>query len=143
MKKELPPMNVPARLPPLWKRYSKAEISASIEKNYGIITLICNTLDCSYSQFYSCIKKYNLEEFLKQQKQNLVSMAEKTILNAMTQQENLQLALKAAEITLKSRFAQDNGWGTGPAQTQVNIGKLDDNAAKIQINQIFGINDAY
>ena len=39
--------NKKAVLPSLEKRYTKEEVEKVIEENYGIVTLICNLLDCT------------------------------------------------------------------------------------------------
>ena len=35
--------------PPVYKRYSKEELSQIIEENFGIVTVLCGLLDCTYS----------------------------------------------------------------------------------------------
>lgn len=34
-------------LPAVYKRYTKEEVEKVIEDNYGIVTIICNLLDCT------------------------------------------------------------------------------------------------
>lgn len=41
--------NLRPKLPPLKERYAKEQIEACIEKHYGVVTRICNELDCTYS----------------------------------------------------------------------------------------------
>ena len=37
------------KLPPLWKRFTKQEFQDVVEKHFGIVTVCCNVLDCTYS----------------------------------------------------------------------------------------------
>lgn len=37
------------KLPALWKRMTKQEFSDIVEKHFGIVTVCCNILDCTYS----------------------------------------------------------------------------------------------
>ena len=37
------------KLPPLWKRFTKQEFADIVEKHFGIVTVCCNVLDCTYS----------------------------------------------------------------------------------------------
>lgn len=37
------------KLPPLDKRYTREQLEDCIERQYGIVTAICNELDCTYS----------------------------------------------------------------------------------------------
>ena len=41
--------NLKPKLPPLKDRYTKEQIETCIEKHYGVVTRICNELDCTYS----------------------------------------------------------------------------------------------
>lgn len=47
-----------ATLPAVWHRYTKEEVESEIYACNGIVTLICNKLDCSYTQFFNCLEKY-------------------------------------------------------------------------------------
>lgn len=37
------------KLPPLDQRYTREQLAECIERQYGIVTAICNELDCTYS----------------------------------------------------------------------------------------------
>ena len=41
--------NMTPKLPPLWKRFTKQEFADIVEKHFGIVTVCCNVLDCTYS----------------------------------------------------------------------------------------------
>lgn len=71
------------RLPSLCRRYSEDEIRDSIERHFGVVTAICNDLDCTYSQFYKAVKKLDLQDFLAVAKRNLISLAEKAIMEEL------------------------------------------------------------
>ena len=53
--------NLKPKLPPLKDRYTKEQIETCIEKHYGVVTRICNELDCTYSQFYKAVKSFCLD----------------------------------------------------------------------------------
>ena len=36
-------------LPPLQQRFTKEELQTIIEENYGVVTVLCNVLDCTYA----------------------------------------------------------------------------------------------
>ena len=38
-----------SKLPAIWKRMSKLEFADIVEKHFGIVTVCCNVLDCTYS----------------------------------------------------------------------------------------------
>lgn len=67
------------KLPALWKRMTKQEFADTVEKHLGIVTVCCNVLDCTYSQFWQAASHWELRDFVKQQKAALVSKAEQTI----------------------------------------------------------------
>lgn len=98
-----------AKMPPLWRRMSKEDFMAVVEKHMGICTVICNVLDCTYSQFYQAVSHWNLRDFVQEQKANLVSKAEEAVYRALDSQSE-QAALRAAELVLKSRAARAQGW---------------------------------
>ena len=120
--------------PPVYKRFTKEELQTIIEQNYGIVTILCNVLDCTYSQFYKALDYYNLRDFLAESKKRLVGLAEKAILDCLSSQ-NEQIKLKAAETTLKS-LGKTDGWRFDTAQInqQINISDKD-----TDIKNIFGI----
>lgn len=38
-----------SKLPAIWKRFTKQEFAEIVEKHFGIVTVCCNVLDCTYS----------------------------------------------------------------------------------------------
>ena len=38
-----------SKLPAIWKRFTKQEFVDIVEKHFGIVTVCCNVLDCTYS----------------------------------------------------------------------------------------------
>lgn len=127
--------NKKAVLPSLEKRYTKEEVEKVIENNYGIVTIICDLLDCTAKQFYNAVDKFGLRDHLKESKNNLVSVAEKAILDCL-RSENENIKLKSAEITLKSLGKET--WSQNP-QVQINQNVVSDEDKKIEIKNIFGI----
>lgn len=128
--------NKKAVLPSLEKRYTKEEVEQIIEENYGILTIICDLLDCTARQFYKAVDKWGLRDHLKESKNNLVGVAEKAILDCL-RSENENVKLKSAEITLKS-LGKDT-WSQSP-QVQITQNVVSDEEKKIEIKNIFGIN---
>ena len=53
--------NLKPKLPPLKDRCTKEQIETCIEKHYGVVTRICNELDCTYSQFYKAVRSFGLD----------------------------------------------------------------------------------
>ena len=53
------------KLPPLWKRYTKQEFADIVEKHMGIVTVCCNVLDCTYSQFWHAAGHWDLRDFVR------------------------------------------------------------------------------
>ena len=130
--------NMAPKLPPLWKRYTKQEFQDIVEKHLGIVTVCCNVLDCTYSQFWQAASHWELTDFVKQQKAALVSKAEKTLADKLDSQID-SVALRAAEILLKTQAARDQGWGSQP-QVQVNTAVvLTDEQKAEKLKTIFGI----
>ena len=127
--------NKNAVLPAVYKRYTKEEVEKVIEENYGIVTLICDLLDCTASQFYKAVDKWGLRDHLKEAKQSLVGVAEEVILDCLRSQ-NENIKLKSAEITLKS-LGKDT-WSQNP-QVQITQNVVSDEEKKIEIKNIFGI----
>lgn len=121
-------------LPPLQQRFTKEELQNIIEENYGVVTVLCNILDCTYAQFYKAITHYNLRDCLANAKKNLVGLAESAILDCLKSQ-NENIKLKASEITLKS-LGKTAGWSFDTTQInqQINISDKD-----TDIKTIFGI----
>ena len=126
------------KLPPLWKRYTKQEFANVVEKHMGIVTVCCNVLDCTYSQFWQAASHWELRDFVRAQKAGLVSKAEETIARKLDSSID-NVALRAAEIVLKSQAARDQGWGTQP-QVQVNTAVVLTEEQKAQkLKDIFGL----
>lgn len=123
------------KLPPLDKRYTREQLEDCIERQYGIVTAICNELDCTYSQFYKVVKKLQLQTELAAAKKNLVSIAEQVILGALASPDE-KTRIDAAKYTL-SRVGKDQGWGDTPfAAVQVEVSPTEKAA---QIRAVFGI----
>ena len=126
------------KLPPIWKRYTKQEFADVVEKHMGIVTVCCNVLDCTYSQFWQAASHWELRDFVRAQKAALVSKAEETIASKLDSSID-NVALRAAEIVLKSQAARDQGWGSQP-QVQVNTAVVLTDEQKAQkLKDIFGI----
>ena len=126
------------KLPPIWKRYTKQEFANVVEKHMGIVTVCCNVLDCTYSQFWQAAGHWELRDFVRAQKAALVSKAEETIAKKLDSEFD-NVALRAAEIVLKSQAARDQGWGTQP-QVEVNTAVVLTEEQKAQKRKdIFGL----
>ena len=121
-------------LPAVHKRFTKEELQAIIEENFGIVTVICGLIDCTYSQFYKALDYFKLRDCLAESKSRLVSLAEKAVLECLTSQ-NENIKLKASEITLKS-LGKTEGWSFDTTQVNQQINISDKNA---DIKNIFGI----
>lgn len=119
---------------PVYQRYTKEELEEIIEKYYGITTIICGIVDCTYKQLYKAIDYYDLREYLADSKKQLVGMAEKAILECLASQ-NEQVKLRAAETTLKS-LGKVDGWNFDNTTIQQNINITD---KETEIKNIFGI----
>ena len=126
--------NLTPVLPPLQQRFTKEELQTIIEENYGVVTVLCNVLDCTYAQFYKAITHYNLRECLANAKKNLVGLAEKAILDCLKSQ-NENIKLKASEITLKS-LGKTSGWSFDNTTINQQINVVDKDT---DIKTIFGI----
>ena len=126
------------KLPAIWKRFTKQEFADIVEKHFGIVTVCCNVLDCTYSQFWQAASHWELRDFVREQKAALVSKAEQTIAEKLDSQID-SVALRAAEIVLKSQAAKEQGWGSQP-QVQVNTAVvLTDEQKAEKLKTIFGI----
>lgn len=127
-----------SKLPAIWKRFTKQEFADIVEKHFGIVTVCCNVLDCTYSQFWQAASHWELTDFVKQQKAALVSKAEQTIADKLDSQID-SVALRAAEIVLKTQAAREQGWGSQP-QVQVNTAVVLTEEQKAEkLKTIFGI----
>ena len=126
------------KLPPIWKRFTKQEFADVVEKHMGIVTVCCNVLDCTYSQFWQAASHWELRDFVRAQKAALVSKAEETIAKKLDSEVD-NVALKAAEMVLKSQAAREQGWGSQP-QVQVNTAVVLTEEQKAQkLKDIFGL----
>lgn len=120
--------------PPVYQRYTKEELEEIIEKYYGITTIICGIVDCTYKQLYKAIDYYDLREYLADSKKQLVGMAEKAILDCLASQ-NEQIKLRAAETTLKS-LGKADGWNFDNTTINQQINVTD---KETEIKNIFNI----
>ena len=126
------------KLPAIWKRMTKQEFADIVEKHFGIVTVCCNVLDCTYTQFWQAASHWELRDFVREQKAALVSKAEQTIAEKLDSQID-SVALRAAEIVLKSQAAKEQGWGSQP-QVQVNTAVvLTDEQKAEKLKTIFGV----
>ena len=125
-----------AKAPALWKRMSKQEFASVVEKHMGIVTVCCNVLDCTYSQFWAAASHWGLRDFVRQQKSNLVSKAEEAVYRALDS-ESEQAALRAAELVLKSKAARAQGWGEDKSTQPVVI--LTDEEKARKVKDVFGL----
>lgn len=123
-------------MPSVSERFTKEELEEIITCNFGVITVICSMLDCTYKQFYKAIDKYNLRQCLFDAKQQIVGMAEEAILDCL-KSKNEAIKLKSAEITLKS-LGKNCGWSNDSTiiNQQINITDKEK-----EIKNIFNIND--
>lgn len=122
------------KLPALEKRCTKDSLKKTIEENYGIVTAVCNMLDCTASQFYKALKHFGLEEELEKAREQLASKAESTLLKAL-ESDDEKIRLQAAEFVLKMR-GQRCGWIGSPSAQQIDV-----KDGQISIKQIFGIGE--
>lgn len=121
------------KLPALWKRCSKEEFMDLIDKKMGVVTSCCNELDCTFTQFYSAVKHWNLQEHLTNAKEALTSLAEHSLvecLKSTDEKVKLQAALGALRLAVQKNqtFAQ-----------KIQIDSSD--PSKVNIQQIFGFID--
>lgn len=120
--------------PPVTSRFTKEELEEIIDGSCGVVTIICNQLDCTYKQFYKAIDEYNLRDSLITAKKQLVSLAEKAILDCLNS-EIESIKLKAAETTLKS-LGKADGWNFDGTTINQQINVSDKTT---EIKNIFGI----
>lgn len=86
---------------------NKDELRELIWKHHGIITLVCCELDCSFTQFYRAVHKWELDEDLKKAKEAFVSAAEATLYESLSSKSE-GTRLKAADMILR-HCAPNNG----------------------------------
>ena len=108
---------------------NKDELRELIWKNHGIVTLVCCELDCSFTQFYRAVHKWDLDDELKKAKEAFVSAAEATLYEALSSKSE-GTRLKAAETILRH---------CAPTPTQEITVKTEDK--EVQIRQVFGISE--
>ena len=100
---------------------NKDELRELIWKHHGIITLVCCELDCSFTQFYRAVHKWELDDDLKKAKEAFVSAAEATLYEALSSKSE-GTRLKAADTILKyntPRQSQEITVKTGDVETTV------------------------
>lgn len=122
------------KLPALHKRISKSDFVQCIEQNCGITTAICNKLDCSYAQYWYAVKKWHLEEFVKEQRNQLVSIAE-NVMSELLNSKDERIRFQTANYILKTQGA-NQGWSEPK-----NITQIDATNGTVSIKQIFGIEE--
>jgi hypothetical protein len=105
----------------------KEKFKELIWRCHGIITLVCCQLDCSYTQFYRALHKWELDDELKAAKQAFVSAAEATLFESLNSKSEGS-RLKAADMILKY---------STPRQTQEITVKTGD--TETTVKQIFGL----
>lgn len=127
--------NLKPVLPPVYERFTKEELEDVIVENYGIVTVICALLDCTYKQLYQALDKFELRNKLLEAKQSIVSVAEEVILQSLAS-KNENIRLRSAEITLKS-LGRNFGWGTD--NTTVINQNISVGDKETKIKNIFGI----
>ena len=121
-------------LPAVHQRFTKEELEEIIIDNYGIVTIICGLVDCTYKQFYNALDYYDLRGKLLEAKQAMVGLAEETIIQCLNSNRETT-KLKAAEITLKS-LGQNFGWSTDKTVINQQINVAD---KETEIKNIFGV----
>ncbi len=114
----------------LFKQTTKEEFKQTIYNLHGIITLICSVYDVNYHQFWTAVKRWNLEEDVKRAKEMLISDAEAALFNALSSKTE-QNRLRAADCIMRHCAPH--------TPTQEITVKTDDK--EIQIRQLFGISD--
>ncbi len=100
---------------------NKDELRELIWKNHGIVTLVCCELDCSFTQFYRAVHKWDLDDELKKAKEAFVSAAEATLYEALSSKSE-GTRLKAADTILKyskPQYTQEITVKSGDAETTV------------------------
>lgn len=105
----------------------KESFKELIWRCHGIITLVCCQLNCSYTQFYRALHKWELGDELKAAKQAFVSAAEATLFESLNSKSEGS-RLKAADMILKY---------STPRQTQEITVKTGD--TETTVKQIFGL----
>lgn len=118
-------------------RYTKEQVEDCIERHLGVVTSICNDLDCTYSQFYKAVKHYGLDGKIAEARKAIVAEAEGALLEALRSADP-RIKLDAAKYTL-ARLGKDAGWGDCPMAVAVEVSK-DEKAQAIRA--IFGIQGA-
>lgn len=118
-------------------RYTKEQLEECIDRHLGVVTSICNDLDCTYSQFYKAVKHYGLDGKIAEARKAIVAEAEGALMEALRSRDE-RLRLDAAKYTL-SRLGKDAGWGDVPMAVAVEVSK-DEKAQAIRA--IFGLQGA-
>lgn len=77
------------------------------------MTLICNKLDCTYSQFYNYVKKNEgMFEALQESKKSFIDIAEQRMMECLESKDE-RIKLQAAMHVLKTK-GSEFGWQEQP-----------------------------
>lgn len=87
---------------------TKADILEAIKKAKGIVTHISQLLDCSYETFYVRMRadpeiKEALAKAREEFDENLLDLAEHSLVRAMKQQEDIGNAISSAKYVLNNK----------------------------------------
>ena len=133
----LAPMKLMAKkLPPLWNRYSQEDVEDCISRHYGLVTPICNELDCTQAQLNRAIEKWKLQPIVDEARQQIVDTAEETLVQLMHDADS-KIRIEAAKFALKTAGRQ-RGWSDAPTAAAIQL-KSD---GPVDINAIFGLPDS-
>lgn len=126
---ELPKLNNVPAVARVQRLTSKPALKDAIWRHHGIATLICAELDITYAQFHRAVRKWGLEEDVRNAKQDLMERAYAEISAILESSKSESSRLKAAELVLRQRGGQ--------AATEVTVNRDGD----VDIRTIFGIGD--
>lgn len=87
---------------------TKSDILEAIKKGKGIVTHIAQLLDCSYETFYVRMRadpeiKAALAKAREEFDENLLDLAEHSLVRAMKQQEDIGNAISSAKYVLNNK----------------------------------------
>lgn len=97
----LPSLNNLPAVAPVKKLTNKKQLQETIWESHGILTIICAKLNLTYHQCHNAIKKWGLEEDLRQAKEALISEAEQAIFDALHSKSE-SIRMKAAELVMRT-----------------------------------------
>ena len=123
------------KTPPLLQRFTKEQIEAAIEENYGITTAIANQLDCTFAQLWKALHKLGLEGKLQESKKQIVALAESNLLEFLGSTDN-KCRMEATKFVL-SRLGRNDGYGDQPMIAV----EVSTDEKRAQIKALFGIKD--